>query len=115
MKKIVTTILLSGAFISALLPAMADNDTFLRRLKICSGYSDTYYGKDNKAYKRTVIGVQPNSTGLGCQYSQEMENNKKLKCSFPMGEMKSVVSSFSNNEQKKMLEAYVDSGVCTLE
>jgi hypothetical protein len=112
MKKLITLTLLTGAFVSIVPAAMADNAMFLKKLKICGSYSYAYGYENGKALTRKLSGTQPIPSGLGCFFTQDMPGNKTITCKFPVPEMRSVTSAFSSGNENALLKNYIDSGVC---
>ena len=92
----------------------AASEKFMKKLKICSAYSETYVVMDGKSLKRTITGTMPIASGLGCFYSQDMPDGTTISCQFPVYKMRDVVDAFQNESTKKYFEKAVDDGVCEI-
>lgn len=109
-------ILITALIIFAALPVLAaSGDLFMKRLKICSSYSYTYKTVNGKNLKRTITGTMPIPSGLGCFFSQEMEDGSKISCKFPVPRMREVVTAFSNGQEVEYFEKAIEDEICVEE
>ncbi len=115
MKKAVVLTIMSCVFCAALsaLAAPSGYDTFLKRLKICSPYSYIYDYDGKKPLKRTVVTLD--SSGLACSFNQEIKHGGRLKCQFPLKDMKNVHNAFANGKQNQLFDDYIEQDVCVVE
>ncbi len=93
----------------------ANSDKFMKKIKICSAYSEVYRVADGKSLKITISGTMPISSGLGCFYSQELADGTTISCKFPVPKMREVVDAFRNGTENEYFEKAVDDEVCTIE